>query len=76
MKSYFRRTAVVVIAVALSLSLPTVATASVQALVREHGNKNHVVRIIQKIQKLFGISTNDDLPQPPIPTPPPPATTT
>lgn len=57
-----------VIALALALSLPSVAAPSKQD--RERGrDKNEVVRVIKQIQRLFGISTNDDLPLPPPPRP-------
>lgn len=66
MRFYSRRAAAIVLAVALSL--PSVAIAS--PFEREHPrDRRDIVRIIKKIQKLFGISTNDDLPLPPPPKP-------
>lgn len=67
MKVHFlRRTAAVVLAVALSL--PTVALAVPRE--RDHaGQYEKIVRVIKKVQKLFGISTNDDIPIPPVPKP-------
>lgn len=66
MRFYSRRAAAIVLAVALSL--PSVVLASPRE--RERGrDKQEIVRIIKKIQKLLGISTNDDLPLPPPPKP-------
>jgi len=72
MKCHSRRIATVVLAVALSLS--SVATASPKQQDRGRERIGRIIQVITKIQKLFGISTNDDLPQPPIPAPPPPPT--
>ena len=65
MKLFSFRTAAVVLAVALSLSTPVYA----QPHGRERGGRfEQVVRIIKQIQRLFGgVSTNDDIPTPPIP---------
>lgn len=67
MKSTLRRAAAVVLAAALIS--PHVAVAAPQARDRDHDKSGRIVIVIKKIQKLFGISTNDDLPQPPIPKP-------
>lgn len=72
MNSYLRRTTVVVLAVALSL--PVFAAASPDTLRRDRDQIDRIVRVIKKIQRIFGVSKNDDLPQPPVPTPPPPPT--
>jgi hypothetical protein len=67
MKSFSRRAAAVVLAAALSL--PGVAFAAPQK--KEPSNrKGQVIRLIKKV---FGISTNDDIPTPPIPKSDPPA---
>jgi hypothetical protein len=66
MKFCFRRAAAVALAVALSL--PTVAMALPQERERSR-DRSEIVRIIKKIQRLLGISTNDDLPLPPFPKP-------
>lgn len=75
MKFYSRRTAAVVLAVALAI--PTAASAQPQE--RDHTRRQqqiaNVTSFIKKIQKLFGVSTNDDIPIPPVPTPPPPPPT-
>ncbi len=69
MKFYSRRTAAIVLAVALAL--PTAVSARPQE--RDHiGRYRQIVDVIKKIQKLFGVSANDDIPIPPVPTPPPP----
>lgn len=68
MKFHSRRAAAVVLAVAISLSLPITVAASPQK--REGAStRNEIVRIIKKIQRMVGIAVNDDLPLPP---PPPP----
>jgi hypothetical protein len=72
MNSRFRRTAVAVLAVALSL--PPVAAAAPQQG-RNRNETDPIVRLVRKIQRVLGISRNDDLPQPPIPVPPPPPIT-
>ncbi len=33
------------------------------------GEKGSVVRVVQKIRKFFGITTNEDTPLPPVPKP-------
>jgi hypothetical protein len=68
MKVYSRRFAAVVLAA--SLAIAPIAIASPQGRGgrdRDFGEK--VVRIIKQIQKLFGVSSNDDLPLPPPPRP-------
>ena len=66
MKFCVRRAAV--IALAIALSVPSVAAPMREE--RERGrDRSEIVRIIKKIQKLFGIATNDDLPLPPYPKP-------
>ena len=69
MKSYKHRA--VVAALAIALSVPPVAAAFPRQ--PEHGRDEitPIVHVIRKIQKLFGISTNEDLPQPPLPKPAP-----
>jgi hypothetical protein len=66
MKSNLRRAAAVALAVALSL--PVFAAPSKQDRERSR-DKSAVVQVIRKVQRLLGISTNDDLPQPPVPKP-------
>jgi hypothetical protein len=73
MKKYARRVAAVTLAVALSL--PLVAAESRQKQERDQ-QKSAIVQIVKRIQRVLGISTNDDLPLPPYPTQPPPPTTT
>lgn len=68
MNSYLRRAAVVVLALALFLT-PVAA-----ARPANRDSSHAFVRIVKQIQKIFGIATNDDLPQPPIPKSDPPAT--
>jgi cytochrome c556 len=65
MKSYSFRTTIVVLAVALYVSTAAYA----QPHGRERDQRfEQVVRIIKQIQKLLGgVSTNDDIPTPPIP---------
>jgi hypothetical protein len=66
MKSNLRRAAAVALAVALSL--PAFAAPSKQDRERSR-EKSAVVQVIKKIQRLLGISTNEDLPFPPPPRP-------
>jgi len=61
MNPYSRGAAVVVLALALLLS----PLASARPVDRD--SSSGIVRIVKKIQRLFGIATNDDMPQPPIP---------
>lgn len=63
MKFCLRHAAVAALAVALSL--PLAAAPSPQK--ERSRDKDEIVRIIKKIQRLIGISTNDDLPLPPPP---------
>ena len=72
MKSYTNRTAIAVLAVALSL--PPIAVASPRRPDQDRSEVSPIIYVIRKIHKLFGISTHDDLPQPPLPAPPPPPT--
>lgn len=67
MKVYSRSMAAAVLAVAVSLSVPTTTAASPRKS-RDH-EQSKVVRIIREIQRLFSIGTNDDLPLPPPPKP-------
>lgn len=65
MKSFSRRAAAVVLIAALSL--PSVALAS-PLYERDRGrDPNPIIRIIKKIQKIFGVTSNDDVPVPPKP---------
>ena len=68
MKVYSRRAAAVVLAVAISLSVPTTTAARPQKR-DDASTRSEIVRIIKKIQRMVGIAVNDDLPLPP---PPPP----
>ncbi|HEX6099674.1 MAG TPA: hypothetical protein VF432_25390 [Thermoanaerobaculia bacterium] len=72
MKSSLRRTAAVVLAVALSVPFTAVAAPST----RDLDTRDRIVRVIRHLQKIFRISVMDDLPTPPHPTPPPPPPTT
>ena len=73
MKVSMQRVAVVTLAIALSLPL-------IAAQPRQKGErsqqKSAIIRLIERVQRVLGITTNDDLPLPPYPTPPPPSTTT
>lgn len=69
MKFLTRRTAALVLAVVLSL--PTVVLAAPQGRERDR-ESGPIVRVIKKIQKFLGVTTNDDGLQVPIPGPPKP----
>lgn len=64
-----RRTAAVVLAVALSL--PTAAFAASKDQDRIEG-RDPIARVVSKIKRLLGVSTNSDQPVPPYPTGPKP----
>ncbi len=68
MKPILRRTAAVVLVVALFT--PWTAVAAPQGVYRN--GTERIERLIKTVKKFFGISVNDDLPLPPHPTPPPP----
>ena len=72
MKPHFYRTTAVVLAIALSVSLAAGATPRKSD--RERANRA-IVRMIEKIQRIFGVQANDDLPTPPKPENPPSTTT-
>ena len=65
MKFQYRVFAAIVIVA--FLALPSFGGPQPQDRGREKGP---VVRVVQKIRKFFGITTNEDLPQPPNPTKP------
>ena len=66
MNSRTRRAAAVALAVVLFL--PPVALAASQGRDSDR-DAGAIVRIIKKIQKVFGVAPNDDIPTPPVPKP-------
>lgn len=66
MTSFSRRTAAFVVAVALSVPVALVSVAGPR---HDRGPDlpAKIVKIVKHLQKLFGISTNETLPQPPRP---------
>ena len=71
MKSYSRRAAAIVLAATISVSSAAVAAPQQRA---DRGEKiDRIVRVIKKkVQKLFGVTSNDDGLTPPVPPPAPP----
>ena len=68
MTSYSRRLAAV--ALAFLLSIPVFAGSPADE--RGHGaDRSGIVRMVEKVKKILGISTNSDLPAPPVPAPKP-----
>lgn len=65
MKNHVRRVAAAVLVAVLYLHIAPVAAAAPRNSDRDVPSS--IVRVIQKLQKLFGISSNHDLPQPPRP---------
>jgi len=68
MKICTRHTAAVALAVVLSLPTAAFAASQTRELDRSRGP---FTKIIKKIQKLVGISTNSEIPSPPLPEPKP-----
>jgi len=70
MKFHLRRAAAVVLAATLSLS--SAAIAAPRPRDRDGEKVDRLVQVVKKIQRLFGISSNDDGLVPPVPPPAPP----
>lgn len=68
MKLFPRRTAAVVLTVLLSFPAASSFAAGRDTRDRDRSrDRDPIVRIIKKIQKVFGITSNDDIPSPPKP---------
>lgn len=75
MKLRFR--SAVAFALAAALLVPLMAAASPQARESSRDKTELVLRVINRVKKVFGVSANSDILTPPgNPTPPPPTTTT
>lgn len=68
MKNQLRRAAVILLAASISLS-PMAGAPPRDRGGHDRDFSKEIVRIIKRVQKLLGISSNDDLPLPPPPHP-------
>jgi hypothetical protein len=69
MNGYLRRVATIALAVALSLPASAHSMPQGRERGRDRDRAELVLRVIQTVKRIFGVSTHTDFPTPPIPAP-------